>query len=139
MDCSGSENPAPGSNEAMKAYSFPHISSLAFFSMWADAAAALVDARPTMGIDVGPRDNCGVPFPKAHEKGEELLAADWAQLEEGHYVIVQRDSEPAVSGEVDVVTQDASVFWVWLDGGRGRIAVYGDEGFRVWLPQGYRL
>jgi hypothetical protein len=40
-------------------------------------------------------------------------------------------------GAIDVLTGDASVFWVWLDGGRGRIAVYVDV--ETLLPEGYRL
>ena len=80
------------------------------------------------------------PFaPFSHEKGYELPSSQWGQLEEGHYVMVQRDGEPLLAGEVDTRTQDASVFWVWLDGGRGRIAVYADEGTCVWLPRGYCL
>lgn len=75
----------------------------------------------------------------AYDKGNELPSSQWGQLEEGHYVIVQRDGEPLLAGEVDVRTQDASVFWVWLDGGRGRTAVYADEGTSVWLPRGYYL
>lgn len=77
--------------------------------------------------------------PVAYDKGEELPCSEWDQLEEGHLVIIQRDGRPLLPGEVDAVTHDASVFWVWLDGGRGRIAVYVDEGTRVWLPRGYRL
>jgi hypothetical protein len=76
--------------------------------------------------------------PISYEKGNELPCSEWGQLEEGHYVLVQRDGEPLLAGEVDDRTQDASVFWVWLDGGRGRIAVYADEVSAVWLPKGYR-
>jgi hypothetical protein len=77
--------------------------------------------------------------PVPYDKGSELPPGEWEQLEEGHYVMVQRDGEPVLAGEVDIRTHDASVFWVWLDGGRGRIAVYSDEGTHVWLPNGYRL
>ncbi|PTT68773.1 hypothetical protein [Arthrobacter sp. HMWF013] len=77
--------------------------------------------------------------PVSYAKGSKLPAREWGQLEEGHYVMVQREGEPILTGEVDARTKDGSVFWVWLDGGRGRIAVYADEGTRVWLPKGYRL
>jgi hypothetical protein len=39
----------------------------------------------------------------------------------------------------DDLTGDASVIWIWLDGGRGRIALFDEEGTRVWLPKGYSL
>jgi hypothetical protein len=51
--------------------------------------------------------------------------------------VVKRDGEGLLAGAIDVLTEDASVFWVWLDGSRGRIAVYVDE--ETWLPEGYRL
>jgi hypothetical protein len=69
------------------------------------------------------------------DKGEDLLYGQWSQLEEGHRVIVQRDDQPPLAGIVDMRTEDASVFWVLLNGGRGRIAVYADEGTSVWLPK----
>lgn len=81
----------------------------------------------------------GLATPLRYDKGAELPSREWDQLEEGHQVLVQRDGLELLAGEVDAVTHDASVFWVWLDGGRGRIAVYVDEDTRVWLPRGYRL
>jgi hypothetical protein len=69
------------------------------------------------------------------DKGEDLLYGQWSQLEEGHCVIFQRDEEPPLAGIVDMRTEDASVFWVFLNNGRGRIAVYADEGTSVWLPK----
>lgn len=104
-----------------------------------DAATPLVDSQPTMGFAAKPPDTAGLFGAAGYEKGEEFFCSDWGQLEEGHYVIVQRYSEPPIAGEVDVVADDGSVFWVWLEGGRGRIAIYVDEGVRVWLPRGYRL
>lgn len=77
--------------------------------------------------------------PVEYDEGEELPCSEWGQLEEGHLVMVQRDRGPIVTGEVDVLTHDASVFWVWLDGGRGRIAVCADGDTRVLLPKGYHL
>ena len=84
-------------------------------------------------------DVSGLLAPVSYDKGDELPCSDWGQLKEGHFVMIQRNGEPLLVAEVDVVTHDASVFWVWLDGGRGRIAVYADEGTCVWLPKGYRL
>jgi hypothetical protein len=51
--------------------------------------------------------------------------------------VVKRDGEGILAEATDVLTEDASVFWVWLGGGRGRIAVYVHE--ETWLPEGYRL
>lgn len=75
----------------------------------------------------------------SYEKGKELPPSEWDQLEPGHLVMVQRGDEPLSSGEVDVRAYDADVFWMWLDGGRGRVAVWADERTHVWLPRGYRL
>jgi hypothetical protein len=66
---------------------------------------------------------------------EELSSSQWVQLEKGRSVIVQRNDEPPLAGKVDTRTEDASVLWVWLDDGLGRIAVYADEGARIWLPK----
>jgi hypothetical protein len=52
---------------------------------------------------------------------------------------VQRNGEFPLVGEIDELTHDASVFWVWLEGGRGRIAVYTDEGTSVWTLKGSQL
>jgi hypothetical protein len=73
--------------------------------------------------------------PVSYDKGNELPCSEWGQLEQGHSVIVQRDDGPLLGGEVDVRTYDASVLWIWLDGGAGRIAVYADQGTRVWVPK----
>ncbi|MDT0196511.1 hypothetical protein Q9R30_14200 [Arthrobacter sp. AB6] len=74
--------------------------------------------------------------PSFHDKGDELPFHQWGQLEEGHNVIVQRDGGTLLTGVVDDRTHDASVFWVWLDGGRGRVAIYAQEGTTVWVPSG---
>ena len=92
-----------------------------------------------MSLLMTPPTMSWLPNRLKYDKGAELPSREWDQLEEGHQVLVQRDGLEPLAGEVDAVTHDASVFWVWLDGGRGRIAVYVDEGTRVWLPKGYCL
>lgn len=67
------------------------------------------------------------------EEHYELPAHMWGELEVGSPVIVQRGSELTAGGHVDMVTDDGSIFWVWLNSGLGRIAVYADESTRVWL------
>lgn len=74
-----------------------------------------------------------------YDKGYALPRNMWGNLEKGHYIIVQRSGEPTVGGEVEVISDDAAVFWVRLDRGRGRIAVYADEGTSVWLPKDFSL
>lgn len=76
----------------------------------------------------------GLFAPTSYNLGEELPCTDWGVLEEGQFVMVQRSGEPILPGQVDVICPDASVFWIWLDRGRGRIAIYADEGTIVWLP-----
>lgn len=73
--------------------------------------------------------------PPVFEKGEELFHYQWNQLEEGHSVIIQRDNQPPLPGKVDVRTDDGSIFWVWLNNGHGRIAVFATEDTCVWLPK----
>ena len=73
--------------------------------------------------------------PVSYYQGNELPPSEWGQLEEGDHVMIQRDGEPLRLAKVDALTQDASVVWVCLDGGRGRIAVYPDEGTCIWLPE----
>lgn len=99
----------------------------------------LPDRKNPVSLIMTPPTMPGLPTRLRYAKGAELPSREWDQLEEGHRVIVQRDGLKPFAGEVDAVTHDASVFWVWLDGGRGRIAVYVDEGTRVWLPRGDRL
>lgn len=77
--------------------------------------------------------------PAEYEQGKLIPCAEWEQIEEGDVVVVQRDGGALLEGEVDTRTQDASVFWVWLDEGRGRIAVYADDDTRVWLPEAFAL
>lgn len=53
---------------------------------------------------------------------------DWVYLNPGDEVVVQRVGHSAYPGYVDDINEDASVFWVWLDDGRGRILVQaGDD------------
>ncbi|MFF2315287.1 hypothetical protein ACFVTE_03360 [Arthrobacter sp. NPDC058097] len=34
-----------------------------------------------------------------------------------------------------MIAEDASIFWVWLDHGRGRIAVHQDDDVKVWFEE----
>lgn len=54
--------------------------------------------------------------------GPALNTDDWVFLNTGDRVVVQRPNEPACSGTIDDVSDDATIIWVWLDG-LGRILV----------------
>jgi hypothetical protein len=93
--------------------------------------------------------HCPLPtrrFPKEHRPwiairkstSETPCLAEWRQIEEGDIVVVKRDREPILAGKVDLRAGDASVFWVWLDGGSGCIAVFPYEGTCVSLPRSHR-
>lgn len=62
----------------------------------------------------------------------QLSYEDWVYLAPESRVLVQRQGEGASAGSVDDVTEDASCFWVWLDGGRGRVLVSEGDGSTVW-------
>lgn len=96
-------------------------------------------ARRSTNTQMMPAHAAGALGQTPYEKGEELPCSEWGLLEEGVYVLVERDTGQLLGGEVDDLTHDASVFWLWLDGGRGRIALYNDERIRVWLPRGCSL
>jgi hypothetical protein len=57
---------------------------------------------------------------------------NWVLLNPDDEVVVQRVGEQPASGTVDVVADDASIIWIWLDGGRGRIAVWEEDGSYLW-------
>lgn len=62
-----------------------------------------------------------------------LRLDDWVRLNADDGVIVRTPDGYTRAGLVDAVTNDASVFWLWLDGGGGRTAVLEEEGCHVWL------
>ena len=51
-----------------------------------------------------------------------LSTDDWAFLNTGDRVVLQRPNEIPRPGTIDDVSNDASIIWVWLDG-LGRILV----------------
>jgi hypothetical protein len=56
-----------------------------------------------------------------------LTHEDWAQLNQGDRILVQRAGNAPQQGTVDDVSEDASYFWAWLDG-HGRVLIYnGDQ------------
>ncbi|NWL26627.1 hypothetical protein DM794_06060 [Paenarthrobacter ureafaciens] len=59
-----------------------------------------------------------------HEQ-DPAAAEKWQVLHEGARVLVHRNGR-TVSGTVDCVTVDGAIFWIWLDDGAGRTAIYED-------------
>ena len=57
-----------------------------------------------------------------------LTSDDRIHLKSGDEVIIERAGELPQRGEVDDVNEDASIFWIHLYGGRGRILVYEGDG-----------
>ena len=52
----------------------------------------------------------------------------WIHLNSGDRVLIQRAGEYLNTGHIDDINEDATVIWVWLDHGRGRILVHeGDK------------
>jgi hypothetical protein len=53
---------------------------------------------------------------------------DWVYLNIGDRVSVRRTSDCCRTGYIDAINHEATIFWVQLDEGRGRVLVYdGDE------------
>ncbi|BAS11967.1 hypothetical protein AHiyo8_02700 [Arthrobacter sp. Hiyo8] len=53
---------------------------------------------------------------------------DWIYLNAGDEVVVQRLGQPPLPGQIDEINEDATIFWVLLHCGRGRIMVYEHDG-----------
>lgn len=67
------------------------------------------------------------------QPGEKLGVEDWVWLDPGQRVHVERQYDAASGGVIDVIAHDASIFWVWLDNGRGRVAIHEDDNVRIRL------
>jgi len=71
-----------------------------------------------------------------------LKTKHWAGLTPGDRIYVQQETQMLLRGTVEDMVADGSVFWIWIDGGGGRIAVHKDDDVRVWLaeePSGSRI
>lgn len=76
-----------------------------------------------------------INVPTRPSRGTVLTPDDWVWLNPNDRVKVQREKEPVTAGAIDVVALDASIFWIWLDGGRGRVALHMDDNVSVWLEE----
>lgn len=64
--------------------------------------------------------------------GESLCTDQWTELDKDHRVTVRTDRGRTLCGSVDLVADDASIFWLWLDNGGGRVAVHEGDDAQVW-------
>ncbi len=67
--------------------------------------------------------------------GDALTTDEWVWLNPNDRVKVQRGNGPIAAGFIDVVAPDASIFWIWLDDGRGRVALHMGDIVSVWLEK----
>lgn len=65
-------------------------------------------------------------------KGEALGPDQWTELDTDHRVTIRTPQGHIVCGSVDVIADDASIFWVWLDNGGGRVAIHEGDDAKVW-------
>lgn len=62
---------------------------------------------------------------------------DWVFLNAGDRVVVQLPDGRVHAGVIDAVANDASLFWLWVDGGGGRAAVFEEDACKVWKSQNW--
>lgn len=68
-----------------------------------------------------------------HAEGAPLVLDDWATLQPNDRVCVRQDDKSVSHGRVDIVAADAAIFWIWLDGGQGRVALHREDNVGVWF------
>ncbi len=56
----------------------------------------------------------------------------WQSFAPGDRVFVRRGLDTEVTGVIDMIANDSSVFWVWGEAGRGRIALHIKDDASVW-------
>jgi hypothetical protein len=61
-----------------------------------------------------------------------LSPYEWTELDVDHRVTVHTDEGRILCGSVDVIADDASIFWLWLDDGGGRVAIHEADDVKVW-------
>lgn len=56
---------------------------------------------------------------------------DWSALQRGQQVAFQHSELGPVTGTLDERTADASVMWVVLNDGAGRLLIHREDGYRL--------
>jgi hypothetical protein len=86
--------------------------------------------RERQGLDSAPALSTAVRLPS----GPPMRLEDWVFLNAEDNVIVRLPDGRIFAGLIDAVANDASVFWLWVDGGGGRLAIHEEEGCQLWRP-----
>lgn len=73
--------------------------------------------------------------PGSHPDRLPLRREDWVFLNANDRICVRWENHVVNYGTVDVVAPDASVIWLWLDSGRGRVALHEDDSVSVWFEE----
>lgn len=61
-----------------------------------------------------------------------LTLDGWVDLNPGDRITIRTSAKLVAAGTVDIVAFDASIFWIWLDEGRGRIAIHEHDETDIW-------
>jgi hypothetical protein len=60
-----------------------------------------------------------------------MNSIDWVYLNIGDSVSVRRTNDSYRTGYIDAINDEATIFWVQLDEGRGRVLIYDGDGSQV--------
>ncbi|KUM36416.1 hypothetical protein AR689_21080 [Arthrobacter sp. EpRS71] len=69
-------------------------------------------------------------FPTLPAGARPLSYYNWIHLNPGDRIIVKRSGFAPEQGTVDEVSEDASYFWVWIDG-QSRILIFHGDGSAI--------
>ena len=64
-----------------------------------------------------------------------LRPYEWTELDVDHRLTVHTGEGRILCGSVDVIADDASIFWLWLDNGGGRVAIHEGDDVKVWRTE----
>ncbi|MHC6229138.1 hypothetical protein ACX5I6_05225 [Arthrobacter sp. MMS24-T111] len=57
---------------------------------------------------------------------------NWCQLSRTEEVTVHRPNQNMITGRIDMVALDGSVFWIILDDGKGRTMIHRNDNAKVY-------
>ena len=64
-----------------------------------------------------------------------LSPSEWVLLKPNDRLWVRRENHSDARGTVDVIAPDSSIFWMWLDSGRGRVAFHKDDNDSIFFDE----
>ena len=62
---------------------------------------------------------------------------DWTRLRQGDLILIAEIGMLGFAGEVDIVTEDGRILWLYLEGGAGRRLFTHTDGVRLWRVPTY--